>query len=259
MKQVIIAILLAVAIGPPVTNALPAEEPNDASNDRSPGTVVVVADARSDWHGVATNRIVTELTAKLGRSQSVQVVRFDAEPAFQNEQTVEGANRDLIVVRPRMPLKEVIEKGLLALITIPGPRTMIIVGHDQLYPSIVSADRLWDLARQWEIQVHTIYVGSNGKEIGVRRLGRGMRNLFKPDSKEPGESARDTRRFLRLMADVTGGEACVANDGATGIAAADAIATEVLKIPGREPQLDSRSECVAWLAELSANKTKPTR
>lgn len=158
-----------------------------------------------------------------------------------------------------MPLKDVVEKGLLALITIPGPRTMIIVGHEQLYPSVVSSDRLWELARQWEIRVDTIYVESNDKETGVRRLGRRMKNAFKPDSKLPGQSSRDTRRLLHLIADVTGGEFCVAKDEATGIAAANEIATDILKMPGRDPQLDSRSECIPWLAELSENKSSSAR
>lgn len=258
MKNLFLTILFAVAIELLGTNALAAGE-QDASHRRPSGTVIVVAEASQDRHGVATNRIVSELTAALGPSQSIQVVRFDAEPTLQNEQTVQGLNRDLVVVTPRMPLKDVVEKGLLALIDIPGPRTMIIVGHEQLYPSIVSADRLWALARQWKIQVHTIYVGSDDKETGVRRLGRRMKNAFKQDPKEPRESARDTRRLLHLLADVTGGEACVANDEATGIAAADAIASEILKMPGRDTQLDSRSECIPWLAELSENKSSSAR
>ena len=259
VKQLLLTVLLGTAIELPGTNALAAGEREDASNHRPSGTVVVVAEGSQDSHGAATNKIVSELTVALGRWQSVQVVRFDAEPTLQNETTVEGVNRDLVVVSPRMPLKDVAEKALLALITIPGPRSMIIVGHDQLYPSIVSVDRLWELARQWNIQVHTIYVGSNDKETGVRRLGRRMRNAFKQDPKEPRESARDTRRFLHLMADATGGEACVANNEATGIAAANAIATEILKMPGRDLQLDSRSECIPWLTELSENKNSPER
>ena len=258
MKNLFLTILFAAAIELPGTNALAGEQ-DDASNHRPSGTVIVVAEASQDWHGVATNRIVSELTAALGPSQSVEVVRFDAEPTLQNEQTVQGMNRDLVVVTPRMPLKDVIEKGLLALIEMPGPRTMIIVGHEQLYPSIVSADRLWELARQWNIQVHTIYVGSNDKETGVRRLGRRIKNAFKQDPKEPRESARDTRCFLHLMADATGGEPCVANNEATGIAAANAIATEILKMPSRDSQLDSRSECIPWLTELSENKRSPAR
>jgi hypothetical protein len=256
MKKLLLTMLVAVAIEVPATNPIRAGGLDDDSKGRPPGTIVVVAGARQDRHGVATNRIVSDLTAELGPWQSVQVVRFDAEPVLQNEYTVEGANRDLVVVKPRTPLKDAMEAGLLALITIPGPRGMIIVAHDQLYPSIVSADRLWDLARQWDIQVHTIYLGSNANETAVRRLARRMRNVFNQDSKEHGESPRDTRRFLHLMADVTGGEACVANDEATGIAAANAIAVKVLKTPGRGP-LDSRSECVPWLAELSANRISP--
>jgi hypothetical protein len=258
VKQLLLTMLLGAAIELPGTNVLAAGE-QDASNHRPSGTVIVVAEASQDRHGVATNRVVSELTAALGPSQSVQVVHFDAEPTLQSGRTVQGINRDLVVVTPRMPLKDVVEKGLLALITIPGPRTMIIVGHEQLYPSIVSADRLWELARQWNIQVHTIYVGSNDKETGVRRLGRRIKNAFKQDPKEPRESARDTRRFLHLMADATGGEACAANNEATGIVAANAIATEILKMPGPDPQLDSRSECIPWLTELSADKSSPAR
>lgn len=259
MKQLFLTMLFAAAIELPGTNAVAAGQQDDASSHRQSGTIIVVAEGSQDRHGVATNRIVDDVTAALGRWQSVQVLRFDAEPTLQNENTVEGVNRDLVVVTPRMPLKDVVEKGLLALITIPGPRTMIIVGHDQFYPSIVSADRLWELARQWNIQVHTIYVGSDDKETRVRRLGRRMKNAFKQDPKEPRESARDTRRFLHLMADVTGGEACVANDEATGIAAAHAIATEIRKRRDRDAELNSRSECIPWLAEFSENKSSAAR
>ena len=258
MKTLFLTILSLSAMEMPATNALAAGDLNGDLSDQLPGTVLIVAQARPDWYGVATNRIAAQLTAALGSRQSAQVVRFDAEPVLQQEQTVEGAKRDLVVVRPATPLKDAMETGLLALIAIPGPRTMIIVAHDQLYPSILSDDRLWDLARRWQIQVHTIYLGSNNKEIGVRRLGRRIKSIFKPDS-TLGGSPRQTRSFLRLMADVTSGESCVANDERTGIAAANAIAAQVLKIPGPEPKPDSLSECVPWMAELSENYSSPAQ
>jgi hypothetical protein len=242
----------------PATNALAAGDLNGALSDQPPGTVLIVAQARPDWYGVATNRIAAQLTAVLGLRQSVQVIRFDAEPVLQQEQTIEGAKRDLVVVRPATPLKDAMETGLLALIAIPAPRTMIIVAHDQLYPSILSDDRLWDLARQWQIQVDTIYLGSNNKETGVRRLGRRIRGMFKPDPIRGG-STRQTRSFLRLMADVTSGEVCVANDERTGISAANAIAAQILKAPGPEPKPDTLSGCVPWMAELSENYISPAQ
>lgn len=61
------------------------------------------------------------------------------------------------------------------------------------------------------------------------------------------------------MADVTSGEACVANDEPTGIAAANAIAAQILKTPGPELKPDSLSECASWLAELSENYTSPAQ
>jgi len=231
----LISMLPAAALEPPATSAVAAEERRVGSSERPPGTILVVAEARSSWHGETANRIVEELTRALGPSQSIQVVRFDAEPTAQSDQTIQGLNRDLIVVRPYTPMKEAMETGLLRLITIPGARSMIVVAHNQLHPSSLSTDPLWELAREWEIQIHTIHLASDDKEIGVRRLGKrlrnGISNAFKRGPEQHGESARDTRRFLHFMADVTGGKACVANDEMTGIAAANAIAGEILNGP----------------------------
>jgi hypothetical protein len=244
---------LAAALEPLAMPSMAAT--HAGANEIRPGTILIVAAARSSRHGEAAERIVDELGRVLCPSQTVRVVRFDAEPTFQNERTIQGANPDLMIVRPYTPLKEAIEMGLRELVTIPGRRDMIVVAHDQAYPSSVSTDSLWELARQWEIHVYTIHLATGDNETRVRRLGRRLRNgisgAFKRGPDQQGNSAHDTRRFLHFMADATGAKACVANDENTGTAAAHAIADEILSGPDRERLSNSESQCVSWGADLS--------
>ncbi len=201
--------------------------------------LILVADGSSNWAGEAANRVVGEFKALLGSCHPLQVARFDAEPVLQHGFSVTGANRDLVVVRPRTPMREAMEASLARLIDAPRPHTMVVLAHEQFYPTTVSTGRLLELARRSETQVHTIHLLSSRERVGVfRRLGRSLRNgiIWLVEAlglEERGYSARDTARLLQVMVDATGGQACVTGDERTGIDCARLIAAEIVSRPTR--------------------------
>ena len=97
--------------------------------------VIVVADGNSGWQGAAANGVVEELKAGLDSCHELRVARFDAEPQLHFGFTVEGDNRDLIEVRPHTPMAEVMEWAFNFLMDTPRPRTMVVIAHEQFYPS----------------------------------------------------------------------------------------------------------------------------
>ncbi len=235
MHTLLISLVLTGIIEAPGAKSRALVEIQETRCDQPVAAVIIVAEGSSGWQGEAANDIVGELKAVLGSCHALQVARFDAGPALQLGFTVEGARRDLVMVRPRTPMREAMETAFALLISAPSPRTMVVIAHEQFYPTTVSTGRLLELSRRSETKVHTIHLVSNRDKGGVfRRLGRSLRNgivwlVETLGLEERGYSARDTSRLLKRMADATGGNACVAAaDEASGITCADAIAAEIV-------------------------------
>lgn len=199
--------------------------------------VILVADGGSGWPGQAANEIVAELRAVVGSCHGLQLARFDAEPVLQHGFSVSGANRDLVVVRPRTPMREVMEAGLVRLRAAPPPRTMVVIAHEQFYPTTVSVHRLIELARRSETRVYSIHLASKRSGGGgFRRLGRSLRNgiVYLVEAlglEERGYSARDTERLFRVMAEATGGKLCIAAGERAAIDCAKLVASEIVGHP----------------------------
>lgn len=238
MNMVLLSLVVAGTIEVPGAKSLTLVETREIHCDQQAAAVVLVADGSSGWQGEAAIKIVDELNATLDSKRALREARFDAEPTPQLGFTVKGARRDLVMVRPRTPMREAMETGFTWLITVPRPRTMVVIAHEQFYPTKVSTGRLIELARRSGTKVHTIHLASSRGEAGVfRHLGRSLKNGIVWFAEvlvldERGYSARDTERLLKLMADSTGGKECVAADERSGIACADAIAGELV---GRAP------------------------
>jgi len=209
-------------------------EQHDTQCEEPLTPVILVADGSSEWRGQAADRIVGELKAALGPCHALHVARFDAEPTLQLGFAVRGTNRDLVVVRPRTPMREVMEAGFAQLMGVPRPHTMVVVAHEQFYPTTVSTSRLIELARRSQTKVHTIHLAPGRAKGGIfRRLGRSLRDgivwvIEALALEERGYSARDTARMLEVIADSTGGTTCVAGGGGTGIDCAKLVAAEIL-------------------------------
>jgi hypothetical protein len=196
-------------------------------------SVILVADGGAEWPGQAASRIVGRLRALLGSCHALQIARFDAEPVLQHGFSMSGDSRDLVVVKPRTPMRGAMEWGFVRLLAAPGARTMVVIAHEQFYPTTVSVDRLIELARRSETKVHSIHLASVQCRGGVfRRLGRSLRSGIARLAEtlaleERGYSARDTERLLNLMAEATGAKACIAAGERTAIECAEAIASEI--------------------------------
>ena len=210
--------------------------------------VIVVADGNAGWQGAAANGVVEELKAGLDSCHELRVARFDAEPQLHFGFTVEGDNRDLIEVRPHTPMAEVMEWAFNFLMDTPRPRTMVVIAHEQFYPSMVSPARLLGLARRSETTIHTIHLTAPKEHIRLfPRLGRAIRNgagrLFDAFvvEDELSYSAVETARMLKEIADATGGKACVTDRERTGIDCAQSITAEILS-PEPEPARRTAAE-----------------
>jgi hypothetical protein len=203
--------------------------------------VILVADGSSDWPGQAASRIAGELKVELDSCRRLEMARFDAGPVLETSFAVTGENRDLVMVKPRTPMREAMETGFLWLIDAPSPHTMVVIAHDQFYPTSLSPDRLLDLARRTETKVHTIHLESTPTRREVfRRLGRSLRQRLVWGVEvlglgERGYSPADTARLLKVMADATGGKTCVATGERAGIDCARLVATEIVSSPGGAP------------------------
>jgi hypothetical protein len=168
--------------------------------------IVVVSDGSSGWAGQTATRVAEGLKGSEPGCREEEIVAFDAEP------------RDLVSGRPRIPMRDAMEAAFVHLAETPGPRTMVVVAHEQFYPSAISSGRLLDLARRTNTTVHTIYLSRKPDKEGFgTRLNRTMRNRFvwfveEFVVDERGHSARDTERFLNRIAAATGGTACAADE-----------------------------------------------
>jgi hypothetical protein len=200
--------------------------------DRRPG-VILIADGSDGWVGQTANAIIGEITASLGANHVLQVVRFDAEPVLQNEACMRGSDLDSFFIRPRTPMRDTMEAAFARRLDAPGPRTVVVIAHEQFYPSSVSTDRLLDLARRSEATVHTIHLSSTRETSGVsRKVRRSLSNgivwlVETLGMQERGYSARDTARLLKIMADATGGTSCETNGELTWTHCARTVAAEI--------------------------------
>ena len=131
------------------------------------------------------------------------LMAYDAEP---------GA----AATRPRTGMRDAMEAAFAHLSAYPGRRVMIVVGHEQFYPSATSGRRLLDLARRTRTIVHTVYLSRRYDRHGFgASLNHLVRNRFvwfveKFLTDERGYSPRDTARFLSRIAAATGGTGCAA-------------------------------------------------
>jgi len=180
------------------------------------GSIVVLAEGSEGWQGRAADRLVAGFDSALGFCQVVQVLRFDAEPSTNAELSVEGADGDLVVLRPRTPLRDAAVTGFQWLSKMPGPRSMILIAHEQFYASAVSADQLIALAHRSQTTIHTVHIAPKSQNGGFFRH---LKQVFKDgciwlfDSigeDEHSYSAAYTGRLLKRIANATEGIACVA-------------------------------------------------
>ena len=200
--------------------------------DRRPA-VIMIADGSVGWAGQTANDIMGEITASLGASHVLQAVRFDAEPVLQHVFCTRRSELDLVSIRPRTPMRDSMEAAFARLLDVPGPRTMVVIAHEQYYPSSLSTDRLLELARRSKTTVHTIHLSSMGETAGFsRKVRRWLSNgiawvAATLGMQERGYSARDTARVLKMMSDATGGTACEISREKTWTQCARTVAAEI--------------------------------
>jgi hypothetical protein len=223
--------------------------------NRRPG-VILIADGSDGWVGQTANAIIGEITASLGANHVLQVVRFDAEPVLQNEACVRGSDLDSFFIRPRTPMRDTMEAAFARLLDASGPRTVVVIAHEQFYPSSLSTDRLLDLARRSEATVHTIHLSSMRETAGVsRKVRRSLSNgivwlVETLGMQERGYSSLDTARLLKMMAEATGGTACEISGEKTWTQCARTVAADIAMRTSSGP---SRAVQKACSHEVSLN------
>ncbi len=214
--------------------------------DRRPA-IIMIADGSVGWAGKTANGIIGEIAASLDSSHVLQTVRFDAEPVLQHAFYTRRSELDLVSIRPRTPMRDSMEAAFARLLDVPGPRTMVVMAHEQYYPSSVSIDRLLELARRSETTVHTIHLSSMRETAGVcRNVRRPLSNgiawvVATLGMQERGYSARDTARVLKMMSDATGGTACEISREKTWTQCARTVAAEIAMRALLDHQVPCRS------------------
>jgi hypothetical protein len=198
--------------------------------ERPPAPVIVVADGSRAWQGQTAKQAVVALKAELGPCYAVREAWFDAEPALHHRFRNQSEQP---MVTARTPMRDAMEAGLARLIDAPRPHTMVVIAHEQFYPTAVSTSRLLELTRGSETRVHTIHLASGpGKRGLFRRFGASLRGgavwLVETSMGERGYANRDTARFLTLLADESGGSACEASCERAAYDCAKSIAAEIM-------------------------------
>jgi hypothetical protein len=165
----------------------------------------------------------------------LEEARFDAEPALNAGFVVERARRDLVAVRPRLPLRDVIESSIQKLMPYAGPHVILVIAHAESEPTSVTTGYLLDLAQQWSVLIHTIHLVSSRPRrrscrLAAELIGSSVANARRAlGQAEPGYSARDTARMLKVISDGTSGTACASEDDLTLTRCADAIAEDIAR------------------------------
>jgi hypothetical protein len=195
--------------------------------------VALIVDGSSSWSGVAAGEIANRITSALGACQSVYIARFDAD---QPDSTGSGVDHKtgIISLPPRTPMKDAIAYSLEEIGKISGSHTVVVVAHDQFYPTLQSTSRLLSSAQQLKATAHTIHLESRGTKGNVfRRFGRALADgtiwVIEALSAQDAEaySAGETASTLNQLAQGTGGKACIAIDRESGIHCANAIADQL--------------------------------
>ena len=236
MNPLLLTVIVAGSIGFHGTKFQTTPMEGVDPRGRPPRPVFVVADGTPGWQRQQADKILDELNALLSSPHPLLVARFDAEPVLRHGFAVRGANRDLVTVSPRTPMRDTMEVGFALLRETPCPRTMIVIAQQQFYPNSVPTSHLLDSARDSATRIYSIHLASEPEQAsGPRRFARSVRNGFfsvfeRVALRQRAYSAGDTSRLLKLLSDATGGLACVADDEQSGIACAGAIATVIEKL-----------------------------
>lgn len=197
------------------------------------GSIVVLAEGSESWQGRVAEKLAAKFDSALGSCQVVQVLRFDAEPSATAEVSVEGVDGDLLVLRPRTPLRDAAVAGLQWLSRMPGPRSLILIAHEQFYASAVSADQLIALAHRSKTTLHTVHIASREGRGGIfKRLKQALRDgtiwlMESIGEPEHSSSAGATGDFLKRLAIATEGTACVAEVEQAESSCVSLIATRI--------------------------------
>lgn len=229
MNPLPLTLLVAATTALPGTKLPSPMEKPEAACERLMPPVILVADGTPGWQTQQVDKILDVLDAALVSSRELLVTRFDAEPMPQRGFAVRGRHQDLVVAQPRTSMRETMEIGLALLKETPSPHVMVVIAHEQFYPSSVPMSRLLELARRSDTRVHTIHLASNhDQSMEHPRFVQRIRNgavwaVERLAFRERAFSSRDTARLMKSISDATGGTACVAEDERTGIACADMI------------------------------------
>ena len=203
--------------------------------------VVVVADGNPGWPSQQVRNILGELEISLASSHEIWVARFDAEPTLQRGFAVRGAKHDLVMIRPRTPMRDAVQACLALLASSPAPHTMIVIAREEFYSTDVAPSRLLDLARRSQTTIYGIHLAAPvGPAKRSASLGDSVRSglawtverLFLRQRAYP---ARDTFQLLKLMSSTTGGLTCTAADEHAGIACASEISAAIQTPSQRVP------------------------
>ena len=220
-------LLLALAF----TGAL--DLPEQSLSSGPDPSIAIIASGSPDWEKQRANRIMDRLGALLSPQRPLLVGWFDAEPVLPRSFATRSANRQLIRMMPRTPMRDALETGLAVLTNTPGPRAMVVIARAQFYPTSIPISQILQQARLAAAPIYAIHLASGSDQAHpTKRAAHFAGNLFSQSFerlviRQRSSSELDTLRQLNLLSETTGGWACQARDEDTAIACAGEVARRI--------------------------------
>ena len=223
MRSLLLALVFAGAFEWPETTF--GSEP-----DQSIAVVASGAPGRDKQQG---DKILDRLGVLVCARHPLLVAWFDAEPTPQRGFATRNADRRLIKVTTRTPMRDTMAIGLAALSDTSCRRAMVVVAREQFYPTDVPMSQILEQARLAATPIYTIHLASaNGDSHGSRGAAHIAGNLFTQAFErlvihQRAYSERETLRQLNLLSGATGGWACQEEDESSAVACAAEIAGRI--------------------------------
>jgi hypothetical protein len=199
---------------------------------------LLVIDGSPGLPAGSIDAITNTLKSELPRSVSMRMAFFDAEAASGQKggAEVRKSGSEILQVRPRTPLREVLASSISLFGSGAAAGDIVLIVHEESYPSSISAKRLVESAQQAEIGVYAILLAEPTENPGmVRRVGQAFRSaalwLVEGLLDEPRNPKRKTAALLKEIAEGTRGYTCAVTDETSANACA---ATIVSRLRDRE-------------------------
>ena len=198
-----------------------------------PMSLCVAVDATPGWYSRAIGSVLRPADPGRDPHLSARFAAFDQE---REGPQPEFSGAEVLQMPPETPLREVVDAciGQLAGAAPESLRGVIVVAHEESFPSWMTAKELMESAEKSRVRIHAISLARRnaGKRENVfQRAGRALVEAvcWLGDGVLEGSShsRSDTTDMLKRLADSTGGRFCPAASESDIVECADGISAAI--------------------------------